>query len=92
MVLKGRAKQLLSIGVRTPHDLATADSLTLCSRVEYLYPQQATRLIAAAKVVVEQRKEERAYFNFQMLLTEKIEALQEEAEQLMMTLLPTTPD
>ena len=64
LLLKGRAKQLLSIGVRTPHDLAKADPLALCSQVEYLYPQQAMRLVAAAKVVVGRKKEERAYFNF----------------------------
>ena len=83
---------MLSIGVRTPHDLAKADPLMLCSQVEYLYPQQAMRLVAAAKVVVGRTKEERAYFNFQMLMTEKVEALQEEAEELMMTLLPATLD
>lgn len=48
--MKGRAKQLLSVGVKTPQDLAKADPLDLCRQVEHLYPKQARKLVAAAKV------------------------------------------
>ena len=51
--MKGRAKQLLSVGVKTPQDLAKADPLDLCRQVEHLYPKQARKLVAAAKVWLE---------------------------------------
>ena len=48
--IQGRARQLLSAGITTPHLLATFDPDSLCDMVDNLFPKQAKKLIHAAKV------------------------------------------
>ncbi|XP_053107515.1 helicase POLQ-like [Hemicordylus capensis] len=66
-VLEARAKQLYSSGYKTLAHLANADPEVLMKTVEHLYRSQARQIVSSAK----------------MLLTEKVEALQEEAEELL---------
>ena len=47
---QGRARQLLKAGYRTPNDVAAADHVTLCEEIENLFPNQAQKIIGAAKV------------------------------------------
>ena len=48
--LQGRARQLVSVGITTPQQLANTDPKSLCEMIEHLYPKQAKRMVNAAKV------------------------------------------
>ncbi|XP_076824561.1 helicase POLQ-like isoform X2 [Clavelina lepadiformis] len=61
-----RAKQLYNAGYKTLSELAVADVTALVRNIEHLSRKQANQLVASAKI----------------LLTEKIETLQEEADEL----------
>ncbi|XP_043915230.1 helicase POLQ-like [Protopterus annectens] len=65
-VLEGRAKQLYSAGYKTVVHVANADPEVLIKNVDHLSRRQARQIITSAK----------------MLLTERIEALQDEVEEL----------
>ena len=47
---KGRARQLYSLGYRTPQHLAQATAKELVDNVEHLYHNAAQKLIREAKV------------------------------------------
>ncbi|XP_066241562.1 helicase POLQ-like [Saccopteryx leptura] len=66
-VLEGRAKQLYNAGYKSLVHLANADPEVLIRTIEHLSRRQAKQIVASAK----------------MLLHEKAEALQEEAEELL---------
>ncbi|XP_031192846.1 helicase POLQ-like isoform X2 [Mastomys coucha] len=66
-VLEGRAKQLYSAGYRSVMHLANADPEVLVKTIDHLSRRQARQMVSSAK----------------MLLHEKAEALQEEAEELL---------
>lgn len=66
-IKQGRARQLTSVGIATPQQLATADPHMLCQDIDHLYYKQAKRLVNSAKT----------------FLSEQAEALLEEAEELM---------
>ncbi|XP_030625638.1 helicase POLQ-like [Chanos chanos] len=66
-VMEARAKQLYNAGYKTLSHLANADPNVLVNTVENLYKRQANQIVASAK----------------MLLHEKAEALQEEAQDLL---------
>ena len=71
---QGRAQQLFFAGIRTPQQLACLSVGELCETVEHMYPGSAAKLIQASKALV----------------TEQVEALYEEAEELM-ALRPSHP-
>ncbi|KAJ8260914.1 hypothetical protein COCON_G00166370 [Conger conger] len=73
-VLEGRAKQLYNCGYKTLAHVANADPNVLVQTMQNLSTRQANQIVASAK----------------MLLTEKAEALQEEANDLL-TLPPDLP-
>ncbi|XP_030306420.1 helicase POLQ-like [Calypte anna] len=66
-VLEARAKQLYNAGYKTLAHLANADPETMVKMIEHLSRRQAKQIVSSAK----------------MLLSEKAEALQEEAEELL---------
>ncbi|XP_052591465.1 helicase POLQ-like isoform X1 [Peromyscus californicus insignis] len=66
-VLEGRAKQLYSAGYKSVVHLANADPEVLVRTIDHLSRRQAKQIVSSAK----------------MLLHEKVEALQEEAEELL---------
>lgn len=66
-VLEGRAKQLYSAGYRSVVHLANANPEVLVKTIDHLSRRQARQIVSSAK----------------MLLHEKAEALQEEAEELL---------
>ncbi|XP_042113646.1 helicase POLQ-like isoform X3 [Peromyscus maniculatus bairdii] len=66
-VLEGRAKQLYSAGYKSLMHLANADPEVLVRTIDHLSRRQAKQIVSSAK----------------MLLHEKAEALQEEAEELL---------
>ncbi|XP_028629505.1 helicase POLQ-like isoform X3 [Grammomys surdaster] len=66
-VLEGRAKQLYSAGYRSVMHLASANPEVLLKTIDHLSRRQAKQIVSSAK----------------MLLHEKAEALQEEAEELL---------
>nr|XP_034347730.1 helicase POLQ-like isoform X2 [Arvicanthis niloticus] len=66
-VLEGRAKQLYSAGYRSVMHLASANPEVLVKTIDHLSRRQAKQIVFSAK----------------MLLHEKAEALQEEAEELL---------
>lgn len=66
-VLEGRAKQLYSAGYRSVVHLANANPEVLVKTIDHLSRRQAKQIVSSAK----------------MLLHEKAEALQEEAEELL---------
>ncbi|KAL1790926.1 helicase POLQ-like isoform X1 [Sigmodon hispidus] len=66
-VLEGRAKQLYSAGYKSIMHLANADPEVLVRTIDHLSRRQAKQIVSSAK----------------MLLHEKAEALQEEAEELL---------
>lgn len=66
-VLEGRAKQLYSAGYTSVMHLANANPEVLVTTIDHLSRRQAKQIVSAAK----------------MLLHEKAEALQEEAEELL---------
>uniref|UniRef100_A0ACB8E8Y6 Uncharacterized protein n=2 Tax=Sphaerodactylus townsendi TaxID=933632 RepID=A0ACB8E8Y6_9SAUR len=66
-VLEARAKQLYNTGYKTLAHLANADPEVLVKMIEHLSRRQARQIVSSAK----------------MLLAEKAEALQEEAEELL---------
>ncbi|XP_052055551.1 helicase POLQ-like isoform X2 [Apodemus sylvaticus] len=66
-VLEGRAKQLYSAGYRSVTHLANANPEVLVKTIDHLSRWQAKQIVSSAK----------------MLLHEKAEALQEEAEELL---------
>ncbi|KAL6078258.1 hypothetical protein STEG23_006515 [Scotinomys teguina] len=66
-VLEGRAKQLYSAGYKSVMHLANANPEVLVKSIDHLSRRQAKQIVSSAK----------------MLLHEKAEALQEEAEELL---------
>nr|XP_056711321.1 helicase POLQ-like [Euleptes europaea] len=66
-VLEARAKQLYNAGYKTVAHLANANPEALVETIEHLSRRQARQIVSSAK----------------MLLAEKAEALQEEAEELL---------
>ncbi|KAK2721865.1 helicase POLQ-like isoform X2 [Artemia franciscana] len=69
-VKRGRAKQLFRAGFRSLSDVANASPEILTRRIDNLPKRVAVQIVAAAK----------------MLITEKAEALQEEAEEILLRL------
>ena len=85
--LQGRARQLYNAGYRTPQQLAQARPEDLCGKVEHLFPNTAKRLIKCAKVCMLKfctlmYVVLHCLFPYQILLSEKLDELQDEIAEV----------